>query len=219
MSVSGLIPVYNVLVINLGDTDGQTAFGRLISQQTGFIKVAFRDINGSPVNNVRIQVAFGMSNEDKLTLDYNGKVRCLVPVFEAGKLVGQQTVDQFRLFWNNTPGVYAYVTISQNSTLFEDDTPNPIQSFTQSVAQTLGNGSVNVGTTATLILASASNRQSAIIVNNGANIIYIGGATVTTATGFPLQVGQAITLDKGYEAIYGVVAAATENVRYLTEST
>ena len=49
MSVSGLVPVYNVLKIDMSETDGQTAAGRVISQQIGFLKVAFRDANGAPV--------------------------------------------------------------------------------------------------------------------------------------------------------------------------
>lgn len=219
MSISGLTPVYSVIRVNMGDTDGQLPSGRLFRQQTGFIKITFRDSSGAPVNNVRMQVAFGQQDEDRLTLDYNGKARCSVPIFSAaGLITGYQTVDNFRLFWNNTPGVFAFVTVSQNSQLFEDDTPNPIQSFTQSVGTIMNTAAVTITIAATLIRAANANRQSVVLRNKGANTIYIGNSGVTTASGQFINPNDVLTIDRSTAAIYGIVAAATEELRYLEET-
>ena len=80
----------------------------------------------------------------------------------------------------------------------------------------LAAAAVSVGTTATPLPASAlANRRSMMIYNNGAAIIYLGGSGVTTATGFPLLPGQAVTLEVGTLAVYGRVLTGTVEARIL----
>lgn len=75
---------------------------------------------------------------------------------------------------------------------------------------------ISVGTTATALPASAlAGRRSLLIYNNGASIIYLGASAVTTAAGFPLLPGQAITLEIGALAVYGRVASGTVEARIL----
>lgn len=80
---------------------------------------------------------------------------------------------------------------------------------------------VSVGTAATLLVTGAGRVGSAkafAIMNNGANAIFLGDSTVTTATGFPLAPGDppfAGSLPAG-RTIYGVVAASTEEARTIT---
>ena len=75
---------------------------------------------------------------------------------------------------------------------------------------------VSVGTSATALPASVlANRRSVMAYNNGAAIIYLGGSGVTTATGFPLLPGQAVTLEVGTLAVYGRVLTGTVEARIL----
>lgn len=72
-----------------------------------------------------------------------------------------------------------------------------------------------VTTTATLIDTSlATGREAALLRNNGAVTVYLGGSGVTTSTGFPLAAGESLTLPRG-ASVYGIVASGTCNVRSL----
>ncbi len=86
-------------------------------------------------------------------------------------------------------------------------------SFNQKVA-------VNVGTSTTLILALNTNRKGFYIRNNGDNIIYLGNATVGTGNGLPFFPGNIFSEEDlpVTAAIYGVVVAATEEVRIVEET-
>jgi hypothetical protein len=80
---------------------------------------------------------------------------------------------------------------------------------------------VSVATTATrLDTASESDSVSGSAValnNNGSATVYIGDSDVTTATGFPLAAGASISfnLDGPSDALYGIVASGTVEVRVL----
>jgi hypothetical protein len=78
---------------------------------------------------------------------------------------------------------------------------------------------VAVGTAATALSTggkSMTDITSVAVYNAGSNTIFIGGSTVTTATGIPLAVGATATFDLAFgDGLYGIVAAATENARVL----
>lgn len=78
---------------------------------------------------------------------------------------------------------------------------------------------VSVGTAATALSTGGRDMTdiaAVAVYNAGANIIYLGGLNVTTATGLPLAVGATATFDLAFnDALYGIVAAATENARVL----
>lgn len=79
---------------------------------------------------------------------------------------------------------------------------------------------VSVGTTATLIAElGAVPVNDGILVNNaGTAAVYVGGAAVTTTTGFPIAAGATQVIPTtGAEglALYGVVATGSANVAYI----
>ena len=79
---------------------------------------------------------------------------------------------------------------------------------------------VSVGTTATVLPASAlSNRRSMVIRHQGTNSIFLGGSGVTTGNGIELKTDEmiAIDLDDG-ASIYGIVASGTETAGVLEVS-
>lgn len=80
---------------------------------------------------------------------------------------------------------------------------------------------VSVGSTATrldTIEESAKGSQQVLAVhNNGTATVYIGDEAVTTANGFPLSAGasMSIEVDSSADAIFGVAASGTIEVRVL----
>ena len=84
-------------------------------------------------------------------------------------------------------------------------------------SSSVSTGQVSVGTTATLVVASNTNRKSVIIRNQGTTDAYIGDSTVTTTTGLLIKAGDAITLDRTTAAIYAIVASGTTTFGYLEE--
>ncbi len=67
------------------------------------------------------------------------------------------------------------------------------------------------GTTTILVTPfhSAGYPMSAVIKNLGAGTVYLGGANVTTANGFPLELNQALTVDTVNEKIYAIATVTT----------
>lgn len=70
---------------------------------------------------------------------------------------------------------------------------------------------VTVATTATLLTAPGADNivgTSIAIRNRGTAAVFLGDATVTTATGYELSVGDTISLDLGDgETVHGIAAA------------
>jgi len=79
---------------------------------------------------------------------------------------------------------------------------------------------VNVGTSATLILAENANRKGFYIRHNGDDIIYLGNGTVATGNGLPFFPGNIFTEEHlpVTAAIYGIVASGTQPVRIVEET-
>lgn len=76
-----------------------------------------------------------------------------------------------------------------------------------------------VGTTPTLLTNGGSSIQDLSVVylrNDSAVDIFIGGANVTTGTGFRMPAGTQFPLDLAHhDAVYGIVAAATQPIQVL----
>ncbi len=80
--------------------------------------------------------------------------------------------------------------------------------------------SVTVGTTPTLLVAAGTGTRTIYLHVIGNTTVYLGGATVTTATGTATQKHTTplpIELRAG-QALYGIVVSATEDVRVLRGS-
>lgn len=77
---------------------------------------------------------------------------------------------------------------------------------------------VSVGTGATLIstAGTAGDKKNITMVNNSGVTIYLGGADVTTANGFPWASGTERQIELGVsDVLYGCVAAGTANITVL----
>lgn len=84
--------------------------------------------------------------------------------------------------------------------------------------QTTSYAAVSVGVAATLIAAANTSRGNIMVQNLGTGVVYLGtDASVTTANGIELAVGQVVTLTND-DAIYGISTIAATDVRYLEES-
>ena len=86
--------------------------------------------------------------------------------------------------------------------------------YNGTLSSTLNHASINVGTSATAIKAANTSRQSILIKNTGTATVYLGPSGVTTGDGYLLAYGKSIILYHK-EAIYGITASTTEDVRYL----
>lgn len=75
---------------------------------------------------------------------------------------------------------------------------------------------VSVGTTATALNSSPGSADSAaVIYNDGAVTVYVGGTDVTTSgatKGLPFAAAATISLEGQSDVLYGIVAASTCNV-------
>lgn len=79
---------------------------------------------------------------------------------------------------------------------------------------------VTVATTATQLDTNGRPRsrggQSLSAYNDGAATVYLGGADVTTAAGYPLAAGEHMAFDlNGGDQLFGIVASGTVAVRVL----
>lgn len=73
-----------------------------------------------------------------------------------------------------------------------------------------------VSNVAASVLAENTNRSSVLILNSGAEIVYIGfDAGVTSANGMPIGIGSSLTLTNAKE-IFAVCASASE-LRFMEE--
>ena len=82
---------------------------------------------------------------------------------------------------------------------------------------TVTSGQATIAATPTLIATGLIGASwLALHAPAGGNQIYVGGPTVTTATGLELHKGQTVTLWLPENAkIYGIVASSTENLPWL----
>jgi hypothetical protein len=70
-----------------------------------------------------------------------------------------------------------------------------------------------VGSTATLIVAQRSGRDTVVVENTGTTAVYLGNSGVTISNGLllPGVVGASVALETT-DAVYGVVASGTQVV-------
>ena len=84
-------------------------------------------------------------------------------------------------------------------------------------AETITSAAVAVTNAATQIIAQDVTRKFAMIQNNSAVDMFIGGAGVTVATGLKLPAGSIFTIDMAAaSAWFGIVAAGSENARAIS---
>ena len=81
--------------------------------------------------------------------------------------------------------------------------------------------SITVGTTATLLVAADDLNRTVYLHVVGNSTVYLGGSTVTTATGTATEkhTSPVDLFVPSRQTLYGIVAASTEDVRVLTPDT
>jgi len=83
---------------------------------------------------------------------------------------------------------------------------------------TLNHNQVSIATTATVIVARSNNTGRTTIKNlHATEDVFLGGSGVTTSNGFPLEPGEAMSIES-MAAIYGIVASGTATVAYFQEA-
>lgn len=76
---------------------------------------------------------------------------------------------------------------------------------------------VTVTTAATMVCLADDKPRIVYLKNSGGAAIYIGGASVTTANGYPLENNASVTIEiPTGEKLYGIVNAGTNVVNILT---
>lgn len=92
---------------------------------------------------------------------------------------------------------------------------NPLP-ITDATNGALVSAATTVGTSATPLPATpASGRRRIVIQNLSDDVVYVGSASVTTATGLEIASRGSLTLPLGSAIIYGRVATGTADVRTL----
>lgn len=89
-----------------------------------------------------------------------------------------------------------------------------VQRVTDIGASAIANGQVNISNTAATLVAARETRKRVTLVNRMPVAVFVGVATVTTANGFQLDPGAAITLHTT-ALVQGITAAATAGTVYV----
>ena len=97
-----------------------------------------------------------------------------------------------------------------------DQTAIPVTQTPAGFAGTVKDSQVAMSTTAAAIPTTPlASRKTLQIQNNTAGVLYLGGASVTTTTGFQIQAGDSESIDLGSAVIYGVLASGSGNINIL----
>jgi hypothetical protein len=115
------------------------------------------------------------------------------------------------------------VTAGSGTTLATDETTiggtaTQVQRVTLGAAPAVAYGNTACTTTATSILSSNVERKG-FVIKAIDGTVYIGDdSSVTTSTGFRLDIGESFASSAALTAIFGITASGTVNVRYWEES-
>lgn len=105
---------------------------------------------------------------------------------------------------NNDMSVFARAD-SDGNLLTSRDTQN---------TQTFDNSNTTIGTSASVVVNTNTDRRGLLVFNLGAATIYLGGtSSVLTTTGFPLLTNSCISFDNYLGALYGISGSAGNDVR------
>lgn len=67
-----------------------------------------------------------------------------------------------------------------------------------------------IGTSAKQVWLPGSNRENQVLINVGQVVVYLGGSTVTTATGLPFPPGSEASLVRNTGGLFAVAAAGAQ---------
>lgn len=188
-----LRPNYQVFPINLA-IDGQQD----IAGTFNYLRMVDAvDVNGNQALGALVTVKLARASGDAIPMRLNGLVR------------GQ--TDFYRIIWAAQPGVTATFLVSEEDrgTGVEVEAPPTKQIIASGSGTSLTAARVNVTNVATVLDAGATTTQSRTVKNlDAAATLYIGGAGVTAAAGYPLLPGESLTVSGENAPLYAIAAAA-----------
>jgi hypothetical protein len=134
-------------------------------------------------------------------------------VLESVGFLGVGKVIIVRVRLTNVPAYWKFVVQNESGAAF-DATIGNFSSIYAGIYDTnalaLATSQVSVVTSATQLVPANSNRTALVVKNVGPDTIYIGGSSVTTLTGFPLEMGGTLDLESfSSNALYGIVPSVT----------
>lgn len=93
-----------------------------------------------------------------------------------------------------------------------------VQRVDEQGATAIANGQVTVDTTAggVTVAAARDTRKSILVRNRGTVVVYVGTGTVSASNGFPLDPGEALTVQTT-AAIKAIAASTSATVAYIEE--
>jgi len=159
----------------------------------------------SAAGEVILTGAYGWDGGFWETLNTDGANRLLVA---ATGTFWQATQPVSGTFWQVTQPVSATDLDIRNLTAALD-----VVTTVETKATNMIYNAVSITSAVTAILTAHSTRTGFIIVNAGAQTVYLGGDAVTTASGVPLEVGASYSNQDWTGAFYGRVAAGTCDIR------
>ena len=117
---------------------------------------------------------------------------------------------------NTTVTAGSGTTLATNETTI-NGTAAHVQRVSLGAAPSVAYAAVACTSSATSIKAANYSRKS-ITVKAIDGTVYIGDASVTSATGFRLDIGESLFLGSYLGAVYGITSSGTTNIRYIEES-
>lgn len=201
---------YDIISVPL--TDAQSYAVRLAMENDYFCFLDAVNEDGSQNLDSLVEVAFGKDSTKYAPVRLNTQVR--------GRF------DMLKFKWAAQSGVTAkfYVAATMNqqggARPLEIIAPPPKQLVTLSAGTSIAQGVINVTNVATQIVAANALRQGVTLQNQGAVDAYIGGATVTAggaAGGILLAAGASMAIENTTAALYGITAAGSTDIAYLSE--
>ncbi|MCA3247281.1 MAG: hypothetical protein ING29_12485 [Azospirillum sp.] len=198
-------PISDIFPINLSVAGDLTVYGKI-----GYFHVwELIDTNGGQVLDGRIVARFGDANARAVPCTYNSKIEFT------------KTVDLVVLSWAAQPGRTALIILAEDAQAFEANNAPTRQLVTSAIGTGLARAQFSVGTSAQIIAAANTLRQSVTIQNRGTAAVAIGHDNLTTVAGATggliIDPGGSLTIDKTTAAIWAIAAAAAQDVRTLTE--
>lgn len=93
-----------------------------------------------------------------------------------------------------------------------------VQRVNEQGGTAIANGQVSVDTTSggVQVVAARDTRKSVLIRNRGTVIVYLGTGTVSSTTGFPLDAGEAMTIQTTAQ-VKAIAASSSATVAYIEE--
>lgn len=196
-------PQYNLFRLNLA-TAGQVT----LEQEVGVLHLwRFEDASGAFKLSGEIAAQFSAAVADAVPMTYNSRIEFAPPA--------QRCI----LSWAAQAATFAVIMVAAHKEQVIGENVPVTQLVTGSLGASLNHGAATVNTTATLIRAASSARQSLAIQNRGLTSIYLGGSGVTVANGLEVMPGAVADVNGTSAAIYGITASGSCDVRYFEGAT